>query len=108
MHFKYDRSGRSSGIAIIFFETSTEATRAKNQFDGILAKGNEHLFLIIVVALIDTLAGQPMKIAYDTERPSRNARTGSAPPSLLNRIQKPPLADRLSRDDISIKTPTGP
>lgn len=38
---KYDRSGRSSGIAIIAFETPAEATRAKKQFDGILAKGNE-------------------------------------------------------------------
>ena len=37
---KYDRSGRSSGVAIIAFETPAEATRAKKQFDGILAKGN--------------------------------------------------------------------
>lgn len=37
--FKYDRSGRSSGVAIIAFETPAEATRAKKQFDGILAKG---------------------------------------------------------------------
>ncbi|KAG6853242.1 hypothetical protein C0991_005744 [Blastosporella zonata] len=37
---KYDRSGRSSGTAIISFENATEATRAKKQFDGILAKGN--------------------------------------------------------------------
>lgn len=36
---KYDRSGRSSGMAIISFETPAEATRAKKQFDGILAKG---------------------------------------------------------------------
>ncbi|KAG6887802.1 hypothetical protein C0992_010654 [Termitomyces sp. T32_za158] len=37
---RYDRSGRSSGTAIISFETATEATRAKKQFDGILARGN--------------------------------------------------------------------
>lgn len=36
---KYDRSGRSSGVAVVFFETAGEATRAKNQYDGVLAKG---------------------------------------------------------------------
>lgn len=41
MNKKYDRSGRSSGTAIIAFETTAEATRAKKQFDGILAKGND-------------------------------------------------------------------
>lgn len=38
--FKYDRSGRSSGVAIISFETAEEAALAKNGFDGKLAKGN--------------------------------------------------------------------
>ncbi|KIL62732.1 hypothetical protein M378DRAFT_80844, partial [Amanita muscaria Koide BX008] len=83
---RYDRSGRSSGVAIISFETPAEATRAKKQFDGILAKG------------------QPMSIAFDTLPPPGPARrSASAPQSLLNRIQKPPLLDRLSRDDISTK-----
>ncbi|PFH50617.1 hypothetical protein AMATHDRAFT_144697, partial [Amanita thiersii Skay4041] len=78
---RYDRSGRSSGVAIISFETTAEATRAKKQFDGILAKG------------------QPMSIAYDTV-PPRARRSASAPnQSLLNRIQKPALLERLSRDD---------
>ncbi|KAI9509919.1 hypothetical protein F5148DRAFT_1183885, partial [Russula earlei] len=36
---RYDRSGRSSGVAIITFETPAEATRAKKQLDGVLAKG---------------------------------------------------------------------
>jgi hypothetical protein len=36
---KYDRSGRSSGVAIISFETPAEAARAKKQFEGKLAKG---------------------------------------------------------------------
>jgi len=90
---KYDRSGRSSGVAIISFETPTEATRAKKQFDGILAKG------------------QPMSIVYDTMIPHavRMTRRASAPPSsLIDRVQKPPLLNRLSRDDTSVKTPTGP
>ena len=37
---QYDRSGRSSGVAVITFETPAEATRAKKQFDGILCKSN--------------------------------------------------------------------
>jgi THO complex subunit 4 len=36
---KYDNSGRSTGVGIVHFETAGEATRAKNQFNGILAKG---------------------------------------------------------------------
>jgi len=78
---RYDRSGRSSGVAIISFETAAEATRAKKQFSGILAKD------------------QPMSIAYDSGPPRNARRIASAPSSLLNRIQKPALADRLSKDD---------
>lgn len=88
---RYDRSGRSSGTAIISFETSTEATRAKKQFDGILARG------------------QPMSIEFDSMPPRQpRVRSASVPASLINRIQKPPLLDRLSRDDSSVKTPSGP
>ncbi|KAH9478311.1 THO complex subunit 4 [Psilocybe cubensis] len=94
---RYDRSGRSSGTAIISFETALEATRAKKQFDGYLAKG------------------QPMSIAFDTTPPPRAPRASrravSAPTtkSLLNRIEKPPLAERLApADDSAIKTPSAP
>jgi len=65
-----------------------EATRAKKQFSGILAKG------------------QPMTIAYDTGLPRTTRRIASAPGSLLNRIQKPALADRLSHDDSSTAAAT--
>ncbi|KAH9975503.1 hypothetical protein BGW80DRAFT_1225019 [Lactifluus volemus] len=75
-YIRYDRSGRSSGVAIITFETPAEATRSKKQLDGVLAKG------------------QPISIEFD-KGPSRRA---SAPaPSLLNRIQKPPLLHRLGQ-----------
>jgi len=89
---RYDRSGRSSGSAIIAFETVAEAIRAKKQFDGILAKG------------------QPISIDFDTMPPRAPRRSASVPTStsLLNRIQKAPLADRLSRDDSVIKAPSGP
>jgi THO complex subunit 4 len=89
---RYDRSGRSSGSAIIAFETVAEAIRAKKQFDGILAKG------------------QPMSIDFDTMPPRAPRRSASVPTSasLLNRIQKPPLVERLSQDDSIIKAPSGP
>jgi len=91
---RYDRSGRSSGTAIVSFETVAEATRARKQFDGILAKG------------------QPMSIAFEAAPPRQpRGRSSSAPTtsSLLNRIQKAPLLDRLSgsKDDSSLRTPRG-
>ncbi|KAI5996258.1 hypothetical protein EDD15DRAFT_2251365 [Pisolithus albus] len=77
---RYDRSGRSSGVAIVTFETAEEAERAKKQFEGKIAKG------------------QPMEIAFDTTPPKR-LRSASMPgvptSSLLNRIERPSLAERL-------------
>ena len=57
--------------------------------------------------------GQPMSIDFDTvppRAPRAPRRSASVPTSasLLNRIQKPPLAERLSRDDSTIKAPSGP
>ncbi|KAI0760173.1 hypothetical protein C8Q74DRAFT_1294473 [Fomes fomentarius] len=78
---RYDRSGRSSGVAVVVFETPAEATRAKKQFDGILCKN------------------QPMSIAYDNAPPVRVARRSASAPSLLNRIEKPPLLERLSKNE---------
>lgn len=37
---KYDRSGRSSGVAIITYEKPAEAARAKKEYEGKLAKGS--------------------------------------------------------------------
>jgi len=91
---RYDRSGRSSGTAIVSFETAAEATRAKKQFDGILAKS------------------QPMSVAFDAAVPPRQprGRASSAPTtsSLLNRIQKAPLLERLSKDDSVLRAPSAP
>ncbi|KAJ7031956.1 hypothetical protein C8F04DRAFT_1108722 [Mycena alexandri] len=94
---RYDRSGRSSGMANVSFETIAEATRARKQFDGILARG------------------QPMSVAFDAGPPRQpRARASSAPTtaSLLNRIQKAPLLERLggAKDDSALRGPrtTGP
>jgi RNA recognition motif-containing protein len=52
---KYDRSGRSSGVAVVTFETADEATRAKKEYDGIKAKGDYHqpgfLFIYFIFPL---------------------------------------------------------
>jgi len=80
---KYDRSGRSSGVAIVSFETPSQAAQAKTQFDGKMAKG------------------QPMEIAFDTA-PSRVrsiSMPGLSTSSLLSRIERPSLAERLSGGD---------
>ncbi|KAG5219858.1 THO complex [Salix suchowensis] len=75
---RYDRSGRSTGVAIVTYETTEEASKALKQFNGLLAKG------------------QPMEISFDTSapRPSRKSTTTA----LLNRIQKQPLLSRLAAD----------
>ena len=51
-----------------------------------------------------------MSIDFDTMPPRAPRRSASVPTSasLLNRIQKPPLVERLSRDDSIIKAPSGP
>jgi len=51
-----------------------------------------------------------MSIDFDTMPPRAPRRSASVPTSasLLNRIQKPPLVERLSRDDSVIKAPSGP
>ncbi|KAI0090132.1 hypothetical protein BDY19DRAFT_938639 [Irpex rosettiformis] len=74
---RYDRSGRSSGVAVISYETAAEARKALDQFDQKLCKG------------------QPMTITFDAGPPARQARRVASAPSLINRIQKPPLAERL-------------
>ncbi|KAI6148613.1 hypothetical protein BKA82DRAFT_4139687 [Pisolithus tinctorius] len=85
---RYDRSGRSSGVAIVTFETAEEAERAKKQFEGKIAKG------------------QPMEIAFDTTPPKRT-RSASMPgvptSSLLNRIERPSLAERLDNGNEAIR-----
>ena len=52
---------------------------------------------------------QPMSIAYDTAPPpGKGTRRNASSPSLLNRIEKPPLLDRLSKTDIKSKPAPAP
>ncbi|PAV15227.1 RNA-binding domain-containing [Pyrrhoderma noxium] len=74
---KYDKSGRSTGEAVITFEKPVDASKALEQFDGILAKGQE------------------MSIKYDTFVPKRAPRVNV---QLRDRIAKPSLISRLSGD----------
>ncbi|KZS87252.1 hypothetical protein SISNIDRAFT_480202 [Sistotremastrum niveocremeum HHB9708] len=81
---RYDRSGRSTGVATVFFNTPAEATRAKLQLNGVMAKGEQ------------------MKISIETPPTGpRNLNGGSR---LIDRIAKPPLADRIRAD----QAPSGP
>ncbi|KAJ3559390.1 hypothetical protein NM688_g378 [Phlebia brevispora] len=83
---RYDRSGRSSGVAIITYETPAEGKRAQMEYNGKLCKG------------------QPMTIEFHTAPPTRpQVRRSTSAPSLINRIQKPPLLDRLSQKNTKSK-----
>jgi len=62
--WQYDRSGRSTGTAYITYNSASEAARAKEQLDGLTAKGEQ------------------MNIAYDTRPPPGGRRTGK----LIDRI----------------------
>lgn len=108
MHYsrivQYDRSGRSSGVAVITFETPAEATRAKKQFDGILCKSSSPSFGSVPTsrANVSVHSGQPMAVAYDTAPPKgANARRGGS--SLMDRIEKLPLLDRIGKNDSKAK-----
>ena len=43
--------------------------------------------------------GQPMSITFDAGPPAKQARRVASAPSLINRIQKPALAERLGAVD---------
>jgi len=75
---QYDRSGRSTGTAFITYSSLGEAMAAKKKLDGQLANGQE-----ISIKFESTPTGP------------RGARSSGAH-SLLDRVQKPPLAARLS------------
>ncbi|KAF4564558.1 hypothetical protein EYR40_010724 [Pleurotus pulmonarius] len=96
---RYDRSGRSTGVAIVTYETTEEASKALTQFNGLLAKGTiqgTREFFRDGSNICPLFIGQPMEISFDTSapRPSRKSTTTA----LLNRIQKQPLLNRLAAD----------
>lgn len=61
---KYDRSGRSSGVAVISFETPVQATRAKKQFEGILAKGKFAFSLCGSTVLVVSFGNPCLRLSY--------------------------------------------
>ncbi|KAF8889595.1 hypothetical protein BD779DRAFT_1520008 [Infundibulicybe gibba] len=108
---RYDRSGRSSGSAIVTFERLPRQQRRRISCMGYspgvmslsscsLVSSGRYLGMISNASKI----GQPMSIAYEPQTPRQPRRAASAPTSsLINRIQKAPLLDRLSRDDTHVK-----
>ena len=59
------------------------------------------LYLVLLSSYLTGLLGsssdQPMSITFDSASPRNQGRRVVSAPSLLNRIQKPPLLDRLSK-----------
>lgn len=100
---KYDRSGRSSGVAIVSFETAAEAKKALTTFDQKLCKGQ--LNCVRSHSGSEYGLGQPMSITLDAGPPARQARRVASAPSLINRIQKPALAERLGAAEDKRVTP---
>ncbi|EJD39515.1 hypothetical protein AURDEDRAFT_116082 [Auricularia subglabra TFB-10046 SS5] len=87
---RYDRSGRSTGVGVVIYTTADEAARAKAQMQGVILKG------------------EPIDIKYEkflprTEKPGGRP-LSSDPSSLLNRIGKPPLKDRITDGDAPMQT----
>ncbi|KZV84189.1 hypothetical protein EXIGLDRAFT_754011 [Exidia glandulosa HHB12029] len=83
---RYDRSGRSTGVGVVIYSTADEAAHAKVQMQGVILKG-EHI---------------DIKYEKFTDRPRKGpdgGKSSSDPSSLLNRIGKPPLKDRITNPD---------
>jgi len=89
---RYDRSGRSTGTAFITYSTMGEAMAAKKKLDWQLAKGQE-----LSIKFENTPTG-----------PRGGARPSGGAHSLLERVQKPSLAARLSEAVPNAPPPSGP
>lgn len=94
---QYDRSGRSTGFAIVEYTTLGDAQAAKAELDGAKAKG---MFVLVAnpSRMLIFWLGQDIHIRFDTSRPrAPKAEGGSSNgPGLLSRIGKAPLLHRLA------------
>ncbi|CAE6441133.1 unnamed protein product [Rhizoctonia solani] len=84
---RYDRSGRSTGVATVVFAHTKEAKLAQKQLDGVMAKGEA-----MVVKLDSPSPGS---------RPQSAGRNSTN--TLLSRMEKKPLAARMTEGDASTK-----
>ncbi|CAE6418987.1 unnamed protein product [Rhizoctonia solani] len=84
---RYDRSGRSTGVANITYSHARDAKLAQKQLDGVMAKGE---------AMVVKLDSPP-----PGARPQPTGRNSTN--SLLNRMEKKPLVDRLAEGEGSKK-----
>ncbi|KAF9517689.1 hypothetical protein BS47DRAFT_473769 [Hydnum rufescens UP504] len=79
---RYDRSGRSLGIAYIVFSNPDDALMAKARLDGVSAKGKPM-----------TITIEPIRQKNETPVGPRGTSAGKS--TLLNRISSAPLLSRL-------------
>ncbi|KAG8911553.1 hypothetical protein FRC01_005648 [Tulasnella sp. 417] len=84
---RYDRSGRSTGFAFVTYESEEDAALAHKELDGVLAKGEE-----IHVKLDHYYAPRSAK---DKTNGTATSAKGGRGGSLLNRIEKESLLNRL-------------
>ncbi|KAH7099707.1 hypothetical protein BKA62DRAFT_709198 [Auriculariales sp. MPI-PUGE-AT-0066] len=77
---RYDRSGRSTGVGVVIYTTADQATLAKHRMQGVILKG------------------EAIDIKFEKYRPDKPGKSDD-PNSLLNRIGKPALKDRISTPD---------
>ncbi|CAE7211890.1 unnamed protein product [Rhizoctonia solani] len=84
---RYDRSGRSTGVATVVFAHAREAKLAQKQLDGVMAKGE---------AMVVKLDSPP-----PGSRPQPAGRNSTN--TLLSRMEKKPLVDRMSEGEASKK-----
>ncbi|KAG8993366.1 hypothetical protein FRB90_000718 [Tulasnella sp. 427] len=92
---RYDRSGRSTGFGFVTYENEEDAAVAQKELDGVLAKGEE------IHVKLDHY--YPPRAAKDK---AENTNKGGRGGSLLNRIAKESLINRLGDAKESKKAAT--
>lgn len=109
MRIRYDKSGRSTGEAIVAFESSEDADRAIEEFNGKTAKGR---FALLIVRYLTPYLDQTISVepyGYFTVDPPSHAgpSSGDNTGSLLSRLGSKvnsgpiPTGPRWVYDDIS-------
>jgi len=108
---QYDRSGRSTGTAFITYSTMGEAIAARKNLDGQLAKGSFLSYMSSLcgqtIYVVFYATGQELSIRFENipSGPRGGAKPSGRAHSLLERVQKPSLAARLSEAGSNTPSP---